>query len=189
MKIYYFLDIDKLKKGFYLNIKPLFDLFPSSVKNYLDNIKDNNKLKISALSYFLLWLIIYKEYKIKLLPEIKFINKPRFKDDFPCYFNISHSYNAIAIAISLKEVGVDIEKNRKIDQKLIKYFLSEEEINNTNPLEYFTKKEAVLKCLDKGILLHDKLKNCLKMTDELVRISTIYLKNYEYILSACEIKS
>ena len=52
--------------------------------------------------------------------------KPYLKD-INLYYNISHSYNYVVIAVSKKEIGIDIEKIRKTNINSIDYFATEKE--------------------------------------------------------------
>lgn len=89
-------------------------------------------------------------------------NKPLIKG---LYFSISHSFNYTILVISNKNIGIDMEKIRKIDNKTIKYILKNKyDINKKNLnilcLKEFTKKEAYIKL--KGLSLKnidDNLKN------------------------------
>lgn len=77
--------------------------------------------------------------------------KPYIKTCHSLYFNVSHSKDLQAVAISDSEVGVDIEFIRKVDLRAVKRFTKAEEeyILSENSLERFfevwTKKEAYLK--------------------------------------------
>lgn len=76
------------------------------------------------------------------------------------YFNISHTQNAIAIAISYTEIGVDIERLRDPNQKIAHRFFTPNEVayietrNNAECfLEIWTKKEAYIKWQGKGLTI------------------------------------
>lgn len=79
------------------------------------------------------------------------LNTPEF------HFNISHTKDAVAVAISGSEVGIDIEAIRKeVHTGIIeKYFTTDEKEYIGNSIERFTEiwccKEAYLKCLGSGI--------------------------------------
>lgn len=78
---------------------------------YLNKLNDKSKY-ISYLSWLLLKEVVKEEYNLdidKLTLKSNSYNKPYF-DEF--YFNISHSFDLIVVAISNKEIGVDIEKIR-----------------------------------------------------------------------------
>lgn len=72
------------------------------------------------------------------------------------YFNISHSSDIVICAISMENVGVDIEKKCIFPQEIIDYIYSDNEIKccqNDNICAYklWTRKESYLKAIGKGI--------------------------------------
>ena len=75
-------------------------------------------------------------------------------------FNISHSGEMVACALSDTPIGVDIEKVREIDDKLIdfvctadekKYVCEKDETKQPRFFEIWTAKEAFFKCDGSGI--------------------------------------
>ena len=99
-------------------------------------------------------------------------------------FNISHSGDMVACALSDMPIGVDIEKMREIDDKLIefvctddekKYVFENDETKQKRFFEIWTAKEAFFKCDGSGIsdlksinVLDDEFKSHLqtKFTDD-----------------------
>ena len=83
--------------------------------------------------------------------------KPYLKDLPDFHFNISHSGDVQAVAVSDKNVGVDIEKLRPVNMKVTKRFCDNETayIKECNSdirfFEVWTKKEAFLKYKGTGI--------------------------------------
>ena len=78
--------------------------------------------------------------------------KPYIKNYPDYHFNISHSNGAVAIAFSDYPVGVDIEKIRKVDMKIVNRFFNESEKDyilncdcDSRFTEIWTKKEAFIK--------------------------------------------
>ncbi len=88
--------------------------------------------------------------------------KPYLKDYPEVHFNISHCKNGIAVAVSDKPVGIDIESFRKVSDSLLHYTMNEEEcriiLESPDPEQtfcaYWTKKEAVFKLRGTGITTH-----------------------------------
>ena len=88
--------------------------------------------------------------------------KPFLKDYPGIHFNLSHCKNGIAVAVSDKPIGIDIESYREVSDSLIRYTMNEEEQRiietSDDPVraftEYWTKKEAVFKLRGTGIT-HD----------------------------------
>lgn len=100
-------------------------------KEYLDKLKGNSK-KISYLSWCFLKEIVLENYNIDIDNQKLSYNdygKPIIQNIF---FNISHSNNIVAIAISNSNIGIDIQVvNDKIyalssyiDKTLDKYELT-----------------------------------------------------------------
>jgi len=95
--------------------------------------------------------------------DLRFSNnafgKP-FLKGFPKFqYNVSHTKNALVIAVSEKPIGVDIEKFKDSDMKIARRFFHNNEIeyilSSKNQDEAFyeiwTKKEAYIKWVGKGL--------------------------------------
>ena len=90
-------------------------------------------------------------------------NGKPYLQDYPLYFNLSHSGNYVVCAVSAREVGVDIQEYKKTDvERLARRFFSEEEqgilMACTNEKEQcklffrlWTRKEAYGKLTGEGI--------------------------------------
>ena len=100
--------------------------------------------------------------------------KPYFKET--PFFNISHSGNIVAVAISDKEVGVDVQKETVVSKQVMDNFFSEEE------REYIKKgeitadalwcvKESIFKYYGTGIV------SDINMAEILIEKGNIILKN------------
>ena len=72
------------------------------------------------------------------------------------YFNLSHSARKVVFASSDCDVGVDVEKVRSVNEKLIKKVCSPIEAESVkNDKDFFfvwTMKESLLKCLGSGLI-------------------------------------
>ena len=86
--------------------------------------------------------------------------KPFLENNKDYHFNISHTHNMIAAAVSNNPVGVDVEKVREIDLGIAKRFFTECELNYIEKyrnrtyerfFEIWTKKEAYIKYTGKGL--------------------------------------
>lgn len=120
----------------------------------------------------LLQSYLQKDYNNEiLLTDVELLSKPNTKPELEIQgkhivntdLSLSHTANIAVAAITTKEnfkVGVDIEKTRKLDEKVCKYFLSDVELAQikNNPLEkdrlitiLWTLKEATLKALRIGL--------------------------------------
>ena len=126
-----------------------------------------------------------KHFDLKL-PEIYLSDsgKPFFKDS-KIFFNYSHSKNHIACAISLHEVGIDIEEtNISISDTIAKKYLDNEK-DNSKRIEIWVKKESYSKL--KGLGLQIGFQNV--KLDEL-KEQNFFIKEKEYMCSIyCDTKN
>lgn len=113
--------------------------------------------------------------------DINKYGKPSFKNLPNIKFSISHSGNISMLVVSDNEVGCDIEKVGKFDEKLIDKVLSDNEkkelnakksINDKNDIfyKYWVMKEAILKKEGTGLTCELN-----KIHDDLAYISDILL--------------
>ena len=161
--------------------------------------KRNEKNRFrSVIGYMLAVKIISQNYGIKK-SEIEFFfddNGKPFVKNAGIFISISHSDNLVICAVSDKNIGVDIEKIRKVNFRTAKRFCTEKEkmyifgkmpdensLNNVSDdtlirlFEIWTKKEAYGKMLGKGILYD------MKNTD----VSFVETQKFgDYIISVCE---
>ena len=83
--------------------------------------------------------------------------KPYFKHIPDLFFSISHTDGLTVIALSDCEVGIDVERIKKADLRIIKRFLNEEaeyiteQDSDRRFFEVWTKKEAYLKYTGYGL--------------------------------------
>ena len=84
--------------------------------------------------------------------ELSDTGKPVSADKF---FSLSHCNGAVTIALSDKNVGVDIERVKNIDKRLIDYVASEEErdkiLTDEDFFKVWTAKESLVKALGTGL--------------------------------------
>lgn len=119
--------------------------------------------------------------------------KKPYKNE-PPYFNVSHSGDKVGIFLSDEaEVGLDVQKIKEWDDKLINYAFSEEEKKGVKGNAEFTKlwtmKEAAAKCIGTG-LFDLKRQTVAELTSESFIFSDkkLYYKSYElsgYFITAC----
>lgn len=85
--------------------------------------------------------------------ELQFIEdkngKPRLAEN-EIFFNLSHTFGAFVFCFGREEVGIDIEKEREISEKIKDKFYSSDE-KEQEPLLVWTKKEAITKLSGEGI--------------------------------------
>lgn len=136
-----------------------------------------------TMSYLLLLEMLKEEYGISTPPHftIGAHGKPYLTEYPDIHFNLSHCKNAVICAIADKPIGVDIECERNINSSLIRYTMSDAEINqiehSNNPadtfLQLWTAKEAVFKLTGSGIT--DNVKDILTVaTTQNITIQTYF---------------
>ena len=108
------------------------------------------------------------------------------------YFSISHCKHAIAVAISEKPIGIDIEHIRAAKPELVERTMNEQEQNEiwtaASPdiafTRLWTQKEAVLKMQGTGILSIDGMKNTLVALEHVDLQTKVHInKQYAYTLA------
>lgn len=121
------------------------------------------------------WLML-KELAAVSIPHSAFKydahGKPYWEDG--PYFSISHSKEAIAVAIDEKPVGIDIEGIRRTDEDLMKRIMNEEERSAVSSAlladraftRIWTQKEAVVKAEGVGIQSFEQLQTVLEKNKE-----------------------
>lgn len=131
------------------------------IKRYASDIDK----KLSLYSDLFIRLIVHRKFGISN-DEIVFgrgkYGKP-FILNFPeFYYNISRTRNAIAIALSCKDIGIDIERILNNQQKIAMRFFTADEYQyiygdqtyqDRRFYEIWTKKEAYIKCVGKGLTM------------------------------------
>ena len=110
----------------------------------------------------------------------------------PC-FSISHCKHGIAVAISEKPIGIDIEHIRAAKPELVERTMNEQEQNEiwtaASPdiafTRLWTQKEAVLKMQGTGILSIDGMKNTLVALEHVDLQTKVHIdKQYAYTLAS-----
>ncbi len=150
--------------------------------------------EVSLKSWSYLSHILKKDYDYDLSFDNIFYNKnnkPYLKNN-KLFFNISHSKDMVAIVISDKECGIDIEwvNYNKSIEKIINKVLSLKELKSYNirkdKVKYFyskwTKKEAYFKKIGVGIEMN-KLNSDLPLKN--IKTKVVKNKKEKYILSCC----
>lgn len=105
-------------------------------------------------------------------------------------FSISHSHGVVAVAVSNKNVGVDIEKFEKPQKNIERILCLKEKEEYEKLLEdekwkylltAFSKKESIYKKQGKGAFLPSKIST----EEENVFVKNLKFSNSEYILCVC----
>lgn len=154
--IYVFDNLNSVSERQY---QKLFERLPSSRKARASILEGNSK-KIAILEYFLLKKLL------NLKENFDFSYNQNGKPQLDEYnFNFSHCEDVFCIAIGESQIGIDIEKTRKYDERFAKFILNDDELafieKQSNKDKYITKlwtqKEATIKCL--GLSMSTSLKN------------------------------
>lgn len=106
----------------------------------------------------LLAAILKKDYQIEACPEIirDAMGKPFLKDS-ELYFNVSHSGEYLAVAVSKRPVGVDIQKEKDIREVMYRRIVQPKEQTligkerQKDFLRLWTLKESFVKAEGKGL--------------------------------------
>ena len=125
------------------------------------------------------------EYAMKreiggVLPEIKKTpaGKPFFPDMQDVHFSLSHTRTHVLCAISSEPVGVDIESERQISEKTIRFFSTPEELSFFDPLDLWVLKESYIKLVGGRLILVKSIsfsyENCSILTPDKVALSQLY---------------
>ena len=123
-------------------IEKRFLTLPKNLREHILKKKSERERALSTLGYS---LAVLEGGEIEILPN----GKPIFKSS-PLFFSISHSENVVAVAVSEREIGVDVEKIREVRGGVAKRFFTESEIeyvgnDSARFFEIWTKKEAYAK--------------------------------------------
>lgn len=104
-----------------------YEKMDSSRRKKIDAFKFDNGKKLSLGAGILLHKALGElgitDYEI----ELKDREKPYIKGHEDIFYNLSHSGNMAALAISDKEIGIDIENIRHFESSLINYVFTESE--------------------------------------------------------------
>lgn len=155
---------------YYMSVSPLedeaffekvYNRLPEHRKNKTDSMKFDKDKRLCAGAWILLENIFEKfslninDYELK---NNEF-GKPYF-ENCKLKFNISHSKNIVAVAVSENEIGVDVECIKKKHDGIADRFFHADEIEYLNSFsceEYdveftkiWTKKEAYIKAIGTG---------------------------------------
>lgn len=167
------LEIEVIKDISIIDINDILgfiEYFPENIKAKYQNITNVDYLKESIIGYLMLIFKIKEKYGIYYFPNYK-PGKP-FDKFLDFYFSISHSNNMVCLAVSDKNIGVDIEKIRNVSKRFIAKMKMK---TSLEALTSWTKREARF-----------KLNNNLKLMDDNIKDVFIYTKVKEedgYIIS------
>ena len=142
-------------------IETFYDYIYETKKNRISKYKNEIVRTRSIIGEIILSELLSKEkidYKTLKFQTNEY-GKP-YIEGKNIYYNISHSHDYVIVAISNKEIGIDIEKIRKNPTSIINqiatdnekaYILADSENTNKRLFEIFTLKEAYFKMLGKNL--------------------------------------
>ena len=130
--------------------------------------RQNRTSKLHTVAGELLARYSVGQYLGNTKPEIELIfgekGKPHIANLSNVHFNISHSGNYVVCAVSEHELGIDVERIRKVNLRIAERFFSQPEIDDLMALDedermrYFitlwTIKESYLKAIGRGLTQH-----------------------------------
>lgn len=130
--------------------------------------------------------------------------KPHIENLTNVHFNISHSGNYIVCAVAGTEIGIDVERVRKVNLRVAERFFSAPEIhdlmacNEETRMQYFitlwTIKESYLKAIGRGLTQHLNSFTILKNGDSYILTGNEEAEGYcietrelspEYLMAVC----
>lgn len=161
---------------------------PSNVVDHIKNYQDKNTFKLSFIGWYNLVKILNNKFNLDLKGGMILYNKnnkPYIKDS-PIYISLSHSNNLVVIAISTKEIGIDIEQDRSVKRfEHLKQFIDDVEIKTTSELiRAWTIYEAKIKSVGSSIYNKESIKNVSFSLIDTKQIKDSY--NNNYYLTICE---
>lgn len=183
----YLLELFKPSNDVYVK---MLDFVSEEKREKIANIKSSENQLQTLMAEVLLRVILCTRFGMenKNIAFNRDSNGKPYLNKEQVHFNISHSKNQVAVAISQRNVGVDLEKIRDVNVKLIERYFTEKEkeyisINKINWqtrfFEVWTKKEAFLKMSGLGIRVKlDELE-----TGEFAAVKTFNLDGF--VLSVC----
>lgn len=180
-----------------LDYKKYYDLLPKKRKERIDKYKFEEDKKLSCGAWVLLSIAL-KKHKINISKyEIEYEKngKPCLKNcDYN--FSISHSGNYVAVAISKKSIGIDIERIKPFEEKMIKHIFNDLDLDNFNNsknknyafYQTWTYKESILKLTGEGLnnnLKDLKISYYFKFANGLFLYDFDDIRNYKLSICSC----
>ena len=185
-------EIDDLIFSFYLSL-----ISPYKQKR-INNLKTSIDKKLTLYAEILvraLACILYGFNNKELIFTINEYGKPLIQGFSRFQFNISHTRNAIAVAISDTPVGIDIERISEANLNISKRFFTESEKvyicksnvdQNGRFYEIWTQKEAFIKHIGKGLSIP---LNSFDVTKDDIQKSIYCFRKNGYVISICNEKN
>lgn len=192
MKKLYFVEISEIIYSERFN--KLLSLVSKEKREQIEQFHFDIDKKLSLYSEILTRIIICKTlniYNNEIIFQKNQYGKPYLSGHTDFHFNVSHTRDAVVIAISNQLVGVDIEKIRTNNMKIAKRFFTESEVayitktevdTDKRFYEVWTKKEAYIKYLGKGLSIPI---SSFEVLDDIISKQELTLQINDYIISVC----
>lgn len=128
----------------------------NSFKEKFDRLKDLKQKQFVAMEYLILKILLNKKNNFDF--SFNKYGKPFIENSLN--FNISHSGDYLAVAVSNNEIGIDLQKNKTVKESILKRICSEKEMmyiddsgdKNFEFTKIWTKKEAFVKRYGQSII-------------------------------------
>jgi 4'-phosphopantetheinyl transferase len=156
--LYIFDEVDKLSGDFHIRYAPYLS---QERTEKISRLKSASNKELSASVYFLLRYALAAQYGIdeQVVFEYGKNEKPCLKSYPGIHFNLSHTANAVACAVSDLPIGVDVQRITTVPDKVARRVLADGEyaeyLKSDSPDEFFCRvwaiKESVLKRTGQGI--------------------------------------
>ncbi len=180
-------------------------LYPQARQDEVDACTNDKVKRQKYYAWKLLEYALNRTFGYKM-SNLVFEKTKRGKWTTPsCFFSISHSENAVAVAVSRREIGVDVEKIDGVKEGVIQKVLTKSENKefsaigvdeNARRREYlvgkWTQKESVFKTADSGAFRPSKIetsahalatkKVCVDGEEYMLSVATENLANARYYL-------
>jgi len=170
--------------------------------------RQNPTSKLHTVAGELLARYSVGQYLAKPDQEINLVfgekGKPHIGNLKDVHFNISHSGNFVVCAVASVEIGIDVERIRKVNLRIAERFFSPSEIHDLmacdeeNRIPYFitlwTIKESYLKAIGRGLTQHLNSFTILKSSDSYLLTGDAEAESYgietwqlneEYMMAVC----
>lgn len=152
----------------------LADIFNNNYNGYVDEKFVKNKY--SKLEYLMISYGLKKFYNIDSFDIYYSKNGKPYLRGLDIYISISHDRNLVCVAFNNKNIGVDLQFISLVKGNFREFLELPLSFNNDECLIEFSKREAIIKLLDKTISEINVIRN---YSD----IKYILYKNKKYILS------
>ncbi len=166
-------------------IESLLEAMPTWQKEKILSYKSPVQRRERVLSFTLLIYALRKEYGITDSIEFGYLahGKPVLRNYPNIFFNMSHCREAVAVIVSDRPVGIDVERRGRYKERLAKRVLSKEEMERVlsaaDPDDVFTRywtiKEAIQKLTGEGVGVN--MKNVISDHPE-ITLSSFARNNY-----------